>query len=301
MSWLTKTARTGACIAAVALAGCSGGVLDPHGPIADAERKILFDSLAIMLALIIPTVIGGIWVGWWFRDGNRARTRYRPEFTFSGRIEILIWSVPTLIIVFLGGLIWYGSHQLDPYRPLDSAEKPVEVQVVALDWKWLFIYPEQGIGSINALVIPEGTPVHLQITASSVMNTFWVPQLAGMIYAMNGMVTQLNLAADHPGEFAGRSGDFSGDNFSDMHFTVRAVSKDAYAQWLAQAKADGPALDRAAYEKLKAQSVIDRPMTYRTVDPALFDAIATQQIAPGPGPTLAGKAGLDVHPTSAEK
>lgn len=301
MGLRTKTTLAGLGIVSFALTGCSGGVLDPHGPIAGAERKILFDALAIMLALIVPTILGGIWVGWWFRDGNRNRARYRPQFTFSGRIEILIWSVPTLIIVFLGGLIWYGSHLLDPYRPLDSAEKPIEVQVVALDWKWLFLYPEQGIASVNALVVPEATPVHLQITSASVMNTFWVPQLAGMIYAMNGMVTQLHLAADHQGEFRGRSGDFSGDHFSDMHFTVRAVSKDAFSQWVKATKADGATLDRAAYEKLEVQSVIDKPITYRAVDPALFHAIVTQQIPPGPGPTNPGPAGLDVHPVTAEK
>ena len=285
----------------LALSGCSGGVLDPHGPVADAERKILFDALAIMLALIVPTMVGGAWVAWWFRAGNKDRARYLPHFSFSGRIEVLIWSVPTLIIVFLGGLIWFGSHQLDPYRPLDSAEKPVEVDVVALDWKWLFIYPEQGVASVNALVVPQATPVRLQITSSSVMNTFWVPQLGGMVYAMNGMVTQLNLAANHAGEFAGRSGNFSGDNFSDMHFTVRAVDQAAFAQWVATAKADGPTLDRDAYQKLAVQSVVDRPTTYRAVEPALFQAIATQQVPPGPGPSQSSPAGLDVHPTTAEK
>ncbi len=299
MAWWTKTAPTAVCL--LALAGCAGGSLDPHGPVADAERKILFDALAIMLALIVPTILGGLWVGWWYRDGNRDRTTYLPHFTFSGRLEILFWSVPTLIIVFLGGLIWYGSHALDPGQPIDSAAKPLEVQVVSLDWKWLFIYPDQGVASVNALVVPAGTPVHLQITSASVMNTFWVPQLAGMIYAMNGMVTQLNLAADHAGEFTGRSGDFSGDNFSDMHFVVRAVTSDAFAQFLAAAKAGGATLDRAAYEKLEQQSVIDRPITYRAIDPALFHAITTQMIPPAPGPSGPSPAGLYVHPTTAEK
>ncbi len=262
---------------ALALAGCGGGVLDPHGPIADSERKILFDSLAIMLALIVPTLLGGAWVAWWFREGN-PRAQYRPEFTFSGRIEILVWSVPTLIIVFLGGVIWFGAHQLDPYRPIASKEKTLPVQVVSLDWKWLFIYPDQGVASVNELVIPAGTPVRLEMTSSSVMNTFWVPQLAGMIYTMNGMVTQLHLAADHPGEFEGRSGMFSGDHFAAMHFVVRSVAPDAFSQWVDTAKASGPALDRAAYDALAKPAVPDHASTYRSVDPALFDAITTQAI-----------------------
>ena len=301
MGWWTKTARPVAGVALLALAGCSGGVLDPHGPIADAERTILFDALVIMMALIVPTMLGGIWVGWWFREGNRHRARYLPHFTFSGRIEILIWSVPTLIIVFLGGLIWYGSHQLDPGRPIASPHSPVNVQVVSLDWKWLFIYPDHGVASINELVVPAQTPIRLQITSSSVMNTFWAPQLAGMIYAMNGMVTQLNLLADHPGEFAGRSGNLSGDNFSDMHFVVRSVPAEGFAQWIAATKAQGPTLDRAAYDKLAEQSVVAQPMTYRAVDDALFDEIATQHIPPGPGPAAPSPAGNDVHPTTAEK
>ena len=262
---------------ALALTGCGGGVLDPHGPVAGAERAILFDSLVIMMALVIPTLVGTAWVAWWFREGN-PRAQFRPGFTFSGKIEILIWSVPTLIVLFLGGVIWVGSHQLDPYRPIESQQKPLAVQVVSLDWKWLFIYPEQGVASVNELVVPAGTPVELSMTSSSVMNTFWVPQLAGMIYTMNGMVTKLHLAADHPGEFAGRSGMFSGDHFSDMHFTVRSVPQDAFAQWIDTAKSAGPALDHAAYDTLAKPSVPDRPSTYRSVDPMLFAAVTSLDI-----------------------
>ena len=197
-------------VAALPLAACGGGVLDPHGPIAGAERKILFDALAIMLALIIPTLLGGAWCAWWFRASN-PKARYRPTFTFSGRIEILVWTVPTLIIIFLGGLIWFGSHELDPYRPIASEKQPIRVQVVSLDWKWLFIYPDQGMADVNELVVPVGTPVQLQLTSASVQNSFWVPQLAGMMATMNGMVTQIHLLADHAGSFEGRSGMFSGD------------------------------------------------------------------------------------------
>ncbi len=284
-------------ISLLALTGCGGGVLDPHGPIAAGERQILFDALAIMLALIVPTLLGAAWIAWWFRDGN-PRARYRPDFTFSARIEILVWSVPTLIIVFLGGLIWFGAHQLDPYRPIASKEKTMPVQVVSLDWKWLFIYPEQAVASVNQLVIPAGVPIRLEMTSASVMNTFWVPQLAGMIYTMNGMVTQLHLAADEPGDFQGRSGMYSGDHFSDMHFLVHAVPPAEFATWVDTTKASGPTLDRAAYETMAKPGVADGPSTFRGVDPALFDAISTRAIPPGPGPA---NAPASIQSSSAEK
>ncbi len=287
-----------ACIV-LTLSGCSGGSLDPQGPVAGAERAILFDALAIMLAVVIPTILGAIWVAWWFRASN-TKARYLPEFTFSGRIEILVWSIPTLIILFLGGLIWVGSHQLDPAAPLDSKNRPIDVQVVSLDWKWLFIYPDRGVASVNELVVPADVPVHFELTSASVMNTFWVPQLAGMIYTMNGMVTQLHASASQPGTFAGRSGHFSGDGFSDMRFTVRSVPQAEYEQWISTAQGAGPTLDRAAYEKLEEQSIAERSSTYRGVDPALFHAIVTQQIPPAAGPG-SGSAGVDVHPTTAEK
>jgi cytochrome o ubiquinol oxidase subunit 2 len=283
-------------VSVLALAGCSGGPLDPHGPVAGAERTILFDALAIMLAIVIPTIVGAAWVAWWFRASNR-KALYEPDFAYSGRIEILVWSIPTLIILFLGGVIWISSHQLDPAVPLESDTRATEIEVVSLDWKWLFIYPDRGVASINELVIPAGAPVHFQLTSASVMNTFFVPQLAGMIYTMNGMVTQLNFAASHPGEFWGRSGMFSGDGFPDMYFKVRAVPPEEYERWITAAQTAGPTLDRPAYEELEAQNIAERPYTYRNVDPALFHAITTQVVPPQPGP-VAGRAGVDVHPKS---
>ncbi len=291
--------RTVAMAAAGGLAACSGGPLDPHGPVAAGERMILFNAMAIMLVLVVPTLIGALVIAWWFRASN-PRATYRPDFTFSGRLEILIWSIPTLIITFLGGLIWFGSHQLDPYRPLDMPGQPLEVQVVSLDWKWLFVYPGHGVASINEAVVPAGTPIHFTLTSSSVMNTFWVPQLAGMIYTMNGMQTQLYAAADHPGVFAGRSGHFSGDGFSDMAFTVRAVAPAEFEAWVGATKGTGPTLDRAAYETLARQSVPDRPSTYGGVEPSLFEAIVAQHIPPAPGPAD-GPSQMDVHPKTAER
>lgn len=276
------------------LAGCSGGVLDPKGPVGGANRLIIFNSLVIMLAIVVPTIVAALLFAWWFRASN-TKARYRPEFVYSGRIELIVWSIPLLTILFLGGLIWIGSHELDPAQPIASPSKPTEVQVVSLDWKWLFIYPDQGVASVNELVVPAGVPVHFSLTSASVMNTFFVPQLGSMIYTMNGMVTQLNLQADQPGDFFGESGMFSGDGFSDMHFTLRAVPSDAFADWVAHAKQLGEALDQGGYAQLAKQSQNVHPFTYRAVDPTLFQAVVTQRVPPGPGPS-GGRSGPDVHP-----
>jgi cytochrome o ubiquinol oxidase subunit II len=276
------------------VSGCSGGVLDPQGPIGAADAKILLNALAIMLVIVVPTIIATLVFGWWFRASN-TRARYRPDFVYSGSIELVVWGIPILVIMFLGGVIWIGSHDLDPYKPITSPHKPTEVQVVSLDWKWLFIYPDEGMASVNELVVPAGVPVHFSLTSASVMNMFFVPQLGSMIATMNGMVTQLHLAADRPGEFYGQSTQFSGDGFSDMNFIVRAVPQDAFAQWVATARQTGPALDRTSYVALSQQSRNVRPFTYRTIDPTLFDAVVTQQLPPGPGPS-AGRGGVAVHP-----
>src|SRR5207253_4577757 len=171
----------------VALGGCSGGVLDPKGPIAASERLILFNSLGIMLAIVIPTILATIAVAFWFRASN-SRAAYLPDFEYSGRLEMLVWSIPAMTVLLVGGVAWVGSHDLDPRKPIASTATPVRVQVVSLDWKWLFIYPDQGIASVNQLTIPVGTPVRFELTSSSVMNSFFVPQLGSQIYTMVGMV-----------------------------------------------------------------------------------------------------------------
>jgi cytochrome o ubiquinol oxidase subunit 2 len=275
------------------LAGCSGGVMDPQGPIGAANAKILLNALAIMLAIVVPTILGTLFFAWWYRASN-TRASYLPEFVYSGRIELIVWAIPLLVILFLGGVIWIGSHELDPFRPIASPDKPTEVQVVSLDWKWLFIYPDQGIASVNELVVPAGVPVHFSLTSASVMNMFFVPRLGSMIATMNGMVTQLHLQADQPGDYYGQSAQFSGDGFSDMQFILHAVPQEAFAQWVGTVRQAGPALDRAGYSDLSRQGSVS-PFTYRTVEPALFQAVATQEIAPAPGPT-AGRGERSVHP-----
>jgi cytochrome o ubiquinol oxidase subunit II len=282
----------------LSLTACSAGVLEPRGPIGAANLKIMYNALAIMLAIVLPTIVATLVFAWWFRASN-PRALYRPDWVYSGRLELLVWGIPFLVIVFLGGVIWIGSHDLDPFKPIESQSKPTEVQVVSLDWKWLFIYPEQGVASVNELAVPAGVPVHFRLTSATVMNQFFVPQLGSMIATMNGMVTQLHLQADHVGEYYGQSAQFSGDGFSDMHFTVRALPAGEFAQWLDAARNAGSTLDRNGYIALSQESQNVRPFTYRTVEPGLFDAIATLQIPPGPGPSAAG-GGIPVRPIGAK-
>jgi cytochrome o ubiquinol oxidase subunit II len=279
---------------ALLLSGCAGGVLDPHGPVGAAERQVTLNALAVMLVIVVPTILVAVAFAWWFRASN-PRARRRPHFAYSGRVELIVWSIPLLAIVFIGGLIWDGSHRLDPFAALESPGKPLEVQVVSLDWKWLFIYPGQGIATVNQLVVPTGVPVHFSLTSGSVMNSFWVPQLGGMVATMNRMATQLSLQADDVGDYYGESAQFSGDGFPEMHFVVHAVAADAFAQWLNTARQSGGALDQASYAELARQSHDVQPFTYRSVQPGLFEAVVKQQIPPAGGPEV-GHGGVRVNP-----
>src|SRR6201996_3945485 len=247
---------------AAILGGCNEGVLDPKGPIAAANRQILLNSLGIMLAIVIPVIVATLGVAFWFRASNN-RARYRPDFEYSGRLEMLVWSIPAMTVFLVGGVAWVGSHDVSPRKPIDSSVKPLRVQVASLDWKWLFIYPDQGIASVNRLTIPVGTPISLELTSSGVMNSFFVPQLGSQIYTMAGMVTRLNLLADETGTYRGFSAQFSGDGFSDMHFDAEVVTGEKFAQWIETARGAGPELNATAYANLAKQSVAVAPYTYR--------------------------------------
>src|SRR3954469_4363439 len=264
------------------LTGCAGGVLDPVGPVGRDDSQILIDATLIMLAIVVPTILLAFWMAWKYRASN-TKAEYFPYWSYSGRIEAVVWSIPILTIMFIGGVIWIGSYRLDPFRPIPSKTPPLEVQVVSLDWKWLFIYPREGIATVNRLVVPAGTPVHFSITSASVFNTFFIPRLGSMIYAMPGMVSQLNLQADRPAALWGQSAHFSGDGFSDMQFQVRSVPAGDFASWAQGARGGGPVLDSTAYSQLAKQTHRDPPITFGGVDPRLFQAIATQRIPPAPG------------------
>ena len=268
---------------ALALGGCQSSVLDPRGPIGLAERTILIDSLAIMLAIVVPTIVATLGFAWWYRASNE-RARYLPEWSFSGRIELVVWAIPVLVVLLLGGVTWIGSYQLDPARPIESTTPALEIQVVSLDWKWLFIYPNEGVATVNQLVVPAGVPLHFSLTSSSVMNAFFIPQLGSMIYTMNGMRTQLNLQSDQPGTYRGLSAHYSGEGFSDMLFEVRALPAEQFDVWIGATRAAGPVLDSAAYQALAQQSVNPQPSSYRSVEADLFDQVVSLKLAPGPGP-----------------
>ena len=264
-------------IVATTLGGCAGGVLDPKGPIAFAERQILLNSLGIMLAIVIPVILATLGVAYWFRASN-ARARYRPEFSYSGRLEMLVWSIPAMTVFLVGGVAWVGSHDLSPRKPIASGVTPLRVQVGSLDWKWLFIYPDQGIASVNYLQIPVGTPVSFELTSSSVMNSFFIPQLGSQIYTMAGMVSRLHLQADEPGTYRGISAQFSGEGFSDMHFNVDAVPAEKFSEWVDRTRGIGEQLNATTYAELAKPSAAVTPFTYRSVVRGLFDTILAAEM-----------------------
>jgi cytochrome o ubiquinol oxidase subunit II len=260
--------------AALLLASCNEGVLDPHGPVGKAEKVILYNATAIMLAVIVPVIILTLVFAWWFRAKNKA-AHYRPEWEYSGRIEMIIWSIPALVILFLGGIAWTSSHDLDPPAPLADAKTPLDIEVISLDWRWLFIYPNEGIASLNRVVVPAGVPLRFRITSTTVMNSFFVPQLGTQIYAMPNMVTRLNLEADEPGTFEGLSAQFSGDGFSDMRFDLVSTDATAFKEWVDAAKMQGGVLDANTFADLVKPARADKPQTYSQVTEGLFDSVSS--------------------------
>ncbi len=257
-------------------------ILDPQGPIGAADKAILIDSLAIMLAIVVPTILATFAFAFWFRASN-AKAFYWPDWEYSGRIELVVWAIPALTVILLGGVAWIGAHQLDPPKPIAGSSRPLTIQAVSLDWKWLFIYPDQKVATINTLTVPAGVPLQFQLTSSSVMNAFFIPQFGSMIYTMNGMTTRLNLQADTPGTFQGLSAQFSGDGFADMHFDVHVVPPQQFSKWAQDASNVQQALDARSYEQIAKPSMKNEPAIYRLADPELFRSIATQKIPPSPG------------------
>jgi cytochrome o ubiquinol oxidase subunit II len=267
--------------AAVLTASCqSAGVLDPKGPIASAQRLLLINSTAIMLVVIVPVILATLAFAWWYRASNPQASR-TSDLAYEGRIEFVVWSIPALTVLLLGGVIWIGSHQLDPRAPIAAKAGPLRVDVVALDWKWLFIYPDQGVAAVNELTIPAETPVEFRLTSGTVMNSFFVPQLGSQLYAMGGMTTRLNLLASEPGEYQGFSANFSGRDFSRMRFVVKAMPAGGFDAWIARARSTGAALDDAGLAALTKPG-LTAPTTYRSVAPKLFERIL-QQTAASPG------------------
>lgn len=247
-------------------------VLDPKGPVALAERDLLFDAFSVMMIVIVPVIILTLWFAWRYRASN-TNAQYAPAWANSAKIDAVVWLIPAAIVIALGVLLWRSTYKLDPYRPLEAAGAPLEVQVVAQDWKWLFIYPEQGIAVVNQLAFPAGRPVSLRITSDTVMNSFYVPQLAGQIYAMAGMQTRLQLLADQPGKFVGRNSQYSGGGYSDQHFEVVSLSAGDFDAWVAKAKQAPGRLDTTTYPAQAAKSRAVPITYYSVVEPDLYNRI----------------------------
>lgn len=233
----------------LSLSGCNYTILDPKGIIAASEMHLLIISVLLMLIIVIPVMIMSWVIAWRYRAGNTT-AKYLPEWSHSTSLEVVCWSIPCVIIAILGTITWVSSHQLDPYKPLNSTIKPITIQAIALDWKWLFIYPDQNIATINFVQIPAHTPVQFLITSDAPMNSFEIPQLAGQIYAMAGMQTKMNLIADAPGDYVGLSTNYSGIGFSDMGFTVRVSNDAAFGQWVNNVKKSPQNLTAEAYNNL---------------------------------------------------
>ena len=277
--------------AAMLVSSCQqAGVLDPQGPIGAAQLLLLINSTAIMLVVVVPVILATLGFAWWYRSSNARAFRSTDE-GYEGRTEFVTWSIPVLIVILLGGVIWISSHQLDPRAPIPGKADPLRVEVVALDWKWLFIYPDQGIAAVNQLVVPVGTPVEFRLTSATVMNSFFIPQLGSQIYTMGGMTTHLNLLADKPGDFPGLSAMFSGDGFAEMRFNAKAVPAGDFDGWVGQVRGSGSALDGATYAELAKPSQAVPPKTYRSVEPKLFDRIIEQTVSGSPSLPLPRNAG----------
>jgi cytochrome o ubiquinol oxidase subunit 2 len=278
-----RRARPAVLAVPLLLGGCYPGVLSPAGYVGASDRTILLDSLGIMLAIIVPTIVLTLSFAYWFRASNKKAT-YLPTWAFSGRVEMVTWGVPLLTIMLLGGVTWVGAHQLDPAEPIPGGKQPLVIQGVSLDWKWLFIYPDQHVATVNELYIPAGTPVKFELTSASVMNAFFVPQLGSMIYTMNAMSSTLNLIADKPGDYRGVSAHYSGDGFADEHFTVHAVPEDQFTAWVGSTQGKGPTLDDDTYKQLMKPSMGVAPYAYGTVEPDIYNKILSQALPPSPYP-----------------
>lgn len=274
-----------------ALAGCEAIVLSPAGDIAIQQRDLLVFSVLLMLVVIIPVMALTIFFAWKYRASNKAVEKdYDPDWDHSTHLELVIWAVPLLIIICLGAVTWAGTHLLDPYRPLDRIKdnhavtedhQTLQVEVVALDWKWLFIYPEYGIATVNELAAPVDRPVRFHITSSGVMNSFYVPAMAGQIYAMPGMETKLHAVINRPGEYVGFSANYSGDGFSNMRFAFKGMEQADFDQWVAKARAGANTLDRETYLELEKPSEKVPVTYYGSVDPLLFNAVVNMCVQPG--------------------
>lgn len=256
------------------------GVFSPSGFIATQEGQLMIHAIELMLIVVIPVYILTFFFAWHYRASNKkSKAVYMPNWQHAKMDELIWWAIPFEIVLILGALTWTSTHQLDPRQPIVSDNQAITVEVVALPWKWLFIYPDSGVATVNFVELPVNTPVKFQITADAPMNSFWIPQLGGQIYAMTGMVSELNLIADHVGTYQGMSANYSGDGFAEMKFKATAVSAEEFAAWISTAKHSNNILNQLSYTSLAAPSEADT-LTYSSVDGSLYNSIVTKFMNP---------------------
>lgn len=288
---MSRTLRTIYILAsaAVLLTGCDTVVLSPSGDIAAQQASLIVWSTILMLIIVVPVIVLTLLFAWRYRSSNKDAT-YAPDWDHSTSLELVIWAAPLAIIIALGALTWVSTHQLDPYRPLDriaegkpvpEGVEPLVVEVVAMDWKWLFFYPEEGIAVVNELAAPVDRPIKFKITATTMMNSFYIPALAGQIYAMGGMETQLHAVINEVGSYQGFSANYSGAGFNGMRFTFHGLSDADFNQWVKSAKTEGEPLQRDNYKALEQPSTNNPVQYFSTVAPGLYDTILNRCVDPG--------------------
>ncbi|HKR81915.1 MAG TPA: ubiquinol oxidase subunit II [Candidatus Saccharimonadales bacterium] len=266
-------------------------VFNTHGQIGNEERHLMYIALSLALIVVVPVFTLLFIFAWRYRESNH-KAHYSPELDHSRVAETIWWLIPGVLILILSVITWNASHKLDPYKPLASSAKPLRVQVVSLDWKWLFIYPEQHIASVNLVQLPVNRPINFEVTSDSVMNSFWIPQLGGQIYSMPGMQTELHLMADKVGQYAGSSANISGSGFADMKFTARVSSQAGFDTWAAAVQKAPNKLTQNQYDVL-AKPTKDNPVAvYASADPALYDTIVRKYMGPMGGDSMSDMSGM---------
>lgn len=260
-------------------------VLNPSGTVAKDERNLMLWVVGLMSVLAIPSLFMTYYVAWKYRADNPKHPSFKPEHTASKKMSIVWWGIPTIAALILSCIIWPAAHKLDPYKPLASSVKPVKVQVIALQWKWLFIYPEQHIATLNVLEIPAQTPIDFELTADAPMTSFWIPELGGQIYAMNGMQTQTHFISEKTGTFEGRDAEINGDGYADMSFAVKATTPAEFTAWVAKMKKGNTNLNQNVYNELAKASEDRRQLYYSSVDSNLFMNVLMKDMVPPSEPT----------------
>ena len=287
-----------AALACVGLSGCNWVLLDSKGDVGIAQRDLILICIALMLIVVIPAIVLTFVFAWHYRSGN-TKARYMPDWAHSTKVEIVVWGVPLIIVAVLAVIVWKSTHELDPYKPLDIPGEPLHVEVIATDWKWVFVYPDLGIATVNQLNFPAGQQLAFDITSNSTMNTFFIPQLGGQIYVMAGMRTQLHLVANEQGKFDGMSGNYSGHGFSNMKFVATAMSQQQFDDWVAQVRQSPDQLSFDEFKRLAAPTRKEPVRHFASVEPLLFKKVIDQFI--GVGENTAATSGHNAEPKASQE